>query len=155
MLSMPSLYSCLNDLLTQFARLDIGSTYPTPTSRSQSADTTSSVYPNRPIRPLPKRRLRSRLAPDIAETILYPPAPSTTTPLFYFPYSYADPGYARAAQTSQQCVAQGGHEHRHQEDNLDSDEEEDGGLARRHQSANNLSASNGLRTCNGGSQPHQ
>jgi hypothetical protein len=153
---MPPLYTCLNDLLTQFARLNIGSTYPASTSRSQSADTTSSVYPNRPIRPLPKRRLRSRLAPDIAESILYPPAPSTTTPLFYFPYSYADPGYARAAQTSQQCVARDGHEHRHQEDNLDSDEEEDGGgLARRHQSANNLSTSNGLRTCNGGSQQHQ
>ncbi|KAI9732945.1 MAG: hypothetical protein M1818_007378 [Claussenomyces sp. TS43310] len=47
----------------------------------------SSVYPDRPIRPLPKRRLRERLSPDVAESIKYPPAPPTTTPLFYYPYS--------------------------------------------------------------------
>ncbi|KAI9777050.1 MAG: hypothetical protein M1839_009101 [Geoglossum umbratile] len=81
--------------------------------------------------------------------------PSTTTPLFYFPYSYADPGYARTAQTSQQCVAQDGHEHLHQEDDLDSDEEEDGCLARRHQSVNNLSASNATRVCPRNVQQHQ
>jgi hypothetical protein len=145
---------CLDDLLTQFARLQVGSTYPAPAPRSQSADTTSSVYPNRPIRPLPKRRLRSRLAPDVADSILYPPAPSTTTPLFYFPYSYADPGYAKSTQASQQCIAQDGHEHRHQEDDLDS-EEEDRGLARRHQSAHSLFASSTPHTCRGSVQSHQ
>ena len=44
-------------------------------------------YPDRPIRPLPKRRLRERLSPDVAESIKYPPAPKTTTPLFYYPYN--------------------------------------------------------------------
>ncbi|KAH0558827.1 hypothetical protein GP486_004533 [Trichoglossum hirsutum] len=146
--------SCFGDLLTQFARLQVGSTYPAPAPRSQSADTTSSVYPNRPIRPLPKRRLRSRLAPDVADSILYPPAPSTSTPLFYFPYSYADPSFAKSTQASQQCIAQDGHERRHQEDDLDS-EEEDGGLARRHQSAHNLFASSTPHTCRGNAQPHQ
>jgi len=47
----------------------------------------SSPYPERPIRPLPKRRLRERLSPDVAETIKYPPTPKTTTPLFYHPYN--------------------------------------------------------------------
>jgi hypothetical protein len=46
-----------------------------------------SPYPDRPIRPLPKRRLRERLSPDVAESIKYPPAPKTTTPLFYHPYN--------------------------------------------------------------------
>lgn len=48
---------------------------------------TISPYPDRPIRPLPKRRLRERLSPDVAESIKYPPAPKTTTPLFYHPYN--------------------------------------------------------------------
>lgn len=47
----------------------------------------SSPYPERPIRPLPKRRLRERLSPDVAESIKYPPAPKITTPLFYHPYN--------------------------------------------------------------------
>lgn len=52
----------------------------------------SSVYPDRPIRPLPKRRLRERLSPDVAEAIEYPPAPKTTTPLFYYPYGLKEEG---------------------------------------------------------------
>lgn len=52
-----------------------------------SPETMSPVYPDRPIRPLPKRRLRERLSSDVAESIKYPPAPPTTTPLFYYPYS--------------------------------------------------------------------
>ena len=51
-----------------------------------SPDATS-PYPDRPIRPLPKRRLRERLSPDVAESIKYPPTPKTTTPLFYHPYN--------------------------------------------------------------------
>ncbi|KAK0105115.1 hypothetical protein ONS95_004523 [Cadophora gregata] len=54
-----------------------------------SPDATS-PYPDRPIRPLPKRRLRERLSPDVAETIKYPPTPKTTTPLFYHPYNPRD-----------------------------------------------------------------
>lgn len=53
-------------------------------------DTTSSVYPDRPIRPLPKRPLRARLSQEAADSILYPPAPPSTSPLFYFPYENAD-----------------------------------------------------------------
>jgi hypothetical protein len=56
-------------------------------SEDMSSETMSPTYPGRPIKPLPKRRLRERLSPEAVETIKYPPAPSTTTPLFYYPYS--------------------------------------------------------------------
>jgi hypothetical protein len=59
-----------------------------PSPSSPSLDTSSPIYPDRPIRPLPKRRLRSRLSDDVAESILYPSAAPATTPLFYFPYTY-------------------------------------------------------------------
>ncbi|PLB45896.1 hypothetical protein P170DRAFT_429073 [Aspergillus steynii IBT 23096] len=54
-------------------------------------DTPSPVYPDRLIRPLPKRTLRSRLSSDAADTILYPPTPPATQ-LFYG--SGADSGEA-------------------------------------------------------------
>lgn len=49
-----------------------------------SADTVTNPFPERPIRPLPKRRLRERLSPDVADAIEYPPLPSSTTPLFSY-----------------------------------------------------------------------
>lgn len=55
-----------------------------------SADTVSSSHPDRPIRPLPKRRLRERLSPEVADSIQYPPTPQNTTPLFYYTYSTRD-----------------------------------------------------------------
>ncbi|KAF5644274.1 uncharacterized protein FTJAE_2793 [Fusarium tjaetaba] len=48
-------------------------------------DTVSSQFPDRPIRPLPKRRLREKLSPGTVETIAYPPSTQETTPLFYYP----------------------------------------------------------------------
>ncbi|TVY65537.1 hypothetical protein LSUE1_G007431 [Lachnellula suecica] len=54
-------------------------------SRDMSPDAIS-PYSERPIRPLPKRRLRERLSLDAAESIKYPPTPKSTTPLFY-PYN--------------------------------------------------------------------
>ncbi|KAI1195871.1 hypothetical protein F5X97DRAFT_229296 [Nemania serpens] len=52
-----------------------------------SPESSTSTFPDRPIRPLPKRRLRERLSPDVAESIKYPPAPQTSTPLFVYPYN--------------------------------------------------------------------
>ncbi|KAL7621373.1 hypothetical protein AAE478_008694 [Parahypoxylon ruwenzoriense] len=52
-----------------------------------SPESSSSIFPDRPIRPLPKRRLRERLSPDVADSIQYPPAPQTTAPLFVYPYN--------------------------------------------------------------------
>ncbi|KAJ4140042.1 hypothetical protein NW768_001394 [Fusarium equiseti] len=58
-----------------------------------SPDTASSLFPDRPIRPLPKRRLREKLLPEIAETIKYPPSTHEATPLFYYPtYTLKDEG---------------------------------------------------------------
>ncbi|KAL3473939.1 hypothetical protein BJX99DRAFT_232693 [Aspergillus californicus] len=49
---------------------------------NSAPDTPSPVYPDRLIRPLPKRTLRSRLTSETADSILYPPAPEATQ-LFY------------------------------------------------------------------------
>lgn len=49
---------------------------------NSAVDTPSPVYPDRLIRPLPKRTLRSRLSSDAADSIFYPPAPPATQ-LFY------------------------------------------------------------------------
>jgi hypothetical protein len=57
------------------------------THENMSPESSSSLFPDRPIRPLPKRRLRERLSPDVADSIKYPPAPQTSTPLFVYPYN--------------------------------------------------------------------
>ena len=53
-------------------------------------DTVSTIFPNRPIRPLPKRRLRERLSPDEADSIEYPPAPASAPSFLLYPYSSKD-----------------------------------------------------------------
>jgi len=55
-----------------------------------SADTAPALFADRPIRPLPKRRLRERLSPEVAESIQYPPAPRIVPPLFQYPYTLRD-----------------------------------------------------------------
>lgn len=52
-----------------------------------SADSVPTQFADRPIRPLPKRRLRERLSPEVAESIQYPPAPQALVPLFPYPYT--------------------------------------------------------------------
>ncbi|EER27838.1 hypothetical protein D8B26_006049 [Coccidioides posadasii str. Silveira] len=53
---------------------------------TSAPDTPSPVFPDRLIRPLPKRPIRSRISPEVAESILYPPAPPATQ-LFYGAYA--------------------------------------------------------------------
>ncbi|KAI3320893.1 hypothetical protein HD806DRAFT_505262 [Xylariaceae sp. AK1471] len=60
------------------------------THENMSPESISSLFPDRPIRPLPKRRLRERLSPDVADSIKYPPAPQSSTPLFVYPYNSRD-----------------------------------------------------------------
>ncbi|KAH6894182.1 hypothetical protein B0T10DRAFT_456428 [Thelonectria olida] len=56
-----------------------------------SPDTVSSLFPDRPIRPLPKRRLRDQLSPEVADTIKCPTSSHENAPLFYYPpYSVKD-----------------------------------------------------------------
>ena len=59
------------------------SVYSPPSSAGFNSEHTSPIYPDRPIRPLPKKPLRSRLSPEMADSILYPPAPPTSRPAFY------------------------------------------------------------------------
>ncbi|CCX32356.1 Similar to hypothetical protein [Tuber melanosporum Mel28]; acc. no. XP_002835335 [Pyronema omphalodes CBS 100304] len=53
---------------------------------SAALDTNYSSVSSRPIRPLPKRRLRSRLSED-ADAALFTAPPTPPAPLFYFPYN--------------------------------------------------------------------
>ncbi|CAI6341090.1 unnamed protein product [Periconia digitata] len=55
-----------------------------------SPDTASPMYPDRPIRPMPKRRLRDRMSPEQAEHIAFPPHPPSSGPLFNFPYASSE-----------------------------------------------------------------
>ena len=50
------------------------------------SDAVSSVYPDRPIRPLPKRRIRSRLSSEAANSILHSSPSAPTERLFQVPY---------------------------------------------------------------------
>ncbi|KAH7115834.1 hypothetical protein B0J11DRAFT_111854 [Dendryphion nanum] len=89
-----------------------------------SPDTASSMYPERPIRPLPKRRLRTRLSPEQAHTITYPPAPPSSGPLFSFPYPDSRGG-ARVGQRrgdSDHHACHCGHNHSEVESEEDEDE---------------------------------
>lgn len=47
----------------------------------------SPIFPERAIRPLPKNRLRSKLSPEQVGSIVYPPEPAISSPLFSFPYT--------------------------------------------------------------------
>ena len=84
---------CIFDLsgkrLTQFLfPIFPGATYSPPSPLEiHYSDTTSSIYPDRPIRPLPKRRLRSRLSSEVVDSILYPPVSTLSKPLFQLPYN--------------------------------------------------------------------
>lgn len=56
-----------------------------------SPDTVSSLFPERPIRPLPKRKLREKLSAGAIQTIEYPLSAVDDIPLFYYP-TYATGG---------------------------------------------------------------
>ncbi|KAL5120740.1 hypothetical protein ACEQ8H_001220 [Pleosporales sp. CAS-2024a] len=88
-----------------------------------SPDTASAMYPERPIRPLPRRSLRARLSPEQAETIVYPDHPPSTGPLFNYPYTAAEHG-SRALRTgeSDHHACHCGHTHSEVESEEDDDE---------------------------------
>ncbi|XP_044721607.1 uncharacterized protein HRG_04522 [Hirsutella rhossiliensis] len=66
-----------------------------------SPDTVSALFPDRPIRPLPKRRLRERLSPEVAHSIKYPPSTHDTVPLFYYPpYTVKEGGDSVATESA-------------------------------------------------------
>ncbi|KAG8625397.1 hypothetical protein KVT40_007148 [Elsinoe batatas] len=70
--------------------------WPRRSSVTRSPDTVSPLWPDRPIRPLPRNRLRSQLSPEQADSIVYPPVPTQSSPLFSFPYSVSEGQEARS-----------------------------------------------------------
>lgn len=62
------------------------SAYSTPSPGNHLSEISSPTYPDRPIRPLPKRRLRSRLSPVTAESHQYPEPSGPSKPLFSLPF---------------------------------------------------------------------
>lgn len=154
--------------LTHLFPTSTGSAYSPPSPAAQSPDTTSPVYPDRPIRPLPRRRLRSRLSPEYADSIKYPPPPNATKPLFYLPYNEPTPfsngsplsgEYAEIdealAQAEQACKMDNTQSYHFKGNELDSEEEEVAGTTsiRRYQELRQVKASTPLRNYpNGPSQ---
>lgn len=91
-----------------------------------SPESVSSLFPQRPIRPLPKRRLRERLSPEVADSIEYPPASQNSTPLFYYPNIVHDETSSGAGALNGMSRGGGGYEDGPKGNmvNGDSDEEE-------------------------------
>ncbi|KAI4094357.1 MAG: hypothetical protein LQ344_002257 [Seirophora lacunosa] len=67
--------------------ISMESAYSTPSPVGHSSDPTSPIHPDRPIHPLPRRRLRSRVSPETAESILHATAPTSAKPLFSLPFN--------------------------------------------------------------------
>ncbi|KAF2139003.1 uncharacterized protein K452DRAFT_360748 [Aplosporella prunicola CBS 121167] len=96
--------------------------------RHSSPDTVSPLYPDRPIRPLPKRRLRARLSPEQAESMTYPSPPVSSPPVFDFPYTHSDkasgvPTRQQRSEREHKCSCGADHS------DPESEEEEDERLA--------------------------
>lgn len=81
-----------------------------------SPDITSPVYPDRVIRPLPKRSLRSRLSEEAAEAIPFPPNPPSTSLPTYNQYiengEYLNENKVHVQHNGHVC----GHDHDHEDD---------------------------------------
>ncbi|KAI1141084.1 hypothetical protein F5Y05DRAFT_376347 [Hypoxylon sp. FL0543] len=97
-------------------------------SENMSPESSSPLFPDRPIRPLPKRRLRERLSPDVADSIQYPPAPQTTAPLFVYPYNpkeeLASLGAGPLGATHRENVAELGQEATPRRNGLDAERDD-------------------------------
>jgi hypothetical protein len=95
-----------------------------------SSNTTSPMHPHRPIKPLPKRRLRARLSPEQVQSIVYPPVPQSATPLFSFPHSPAESRASLRAERrrgeSDQHACHCGGQHHGEAESEDDDEHERG-----------------------------
>lgn len=99
---------------------------------SSAPDTPSPIYPDRLIRPLPKRPIRSRLSPEAAESILLPPAPPVNQ-LFYGAYTTNGGVHSSKVFTHQNDyrLDPGIERDHHYDDGVDSGEDEDAEIIRR------------------------
>ncbi|EME44916.1 hypothetical protein DOTSEDRAFT_70828 [Dothistroma septosporum NZE10] len=84
-------------------------------SAARSPDTASPIYPERAIRPLPRNRLKSKLSPEQASTIQFPPEPAPISPTLSF-------NLPEASAPSQHRRLTNGHSyHEHDPDDEDYD----------------------------------
>lgn len=115
------LFSVLSTILTSLSPF-AGYEWNRSSPLRSSPDTSSSIYPDRPIRPLPRRSLRARLSPEQAQGIEFPDHPPSTGPLFNFPYSASERG-SRSLRTGENDhhACHCGHTH----SEVESEEEED------------------------------
>lgn len=144
--------------------MPLGSPYSPSSTAGHLTDTISPIYPDRPIRPLPKRRLRSRLTPEVANSILFPKASRSSKPPFHLPFTEPlSPGTENAnvngnrlnsifeldhkLAASRARDAKNGY--RFKGNDLDSDDEDGIGIIRRYQQQRQA-APNLLRTLSNG-----
>ena len=129
-------------------------TFTASLAADRRSGTISAIYPDRPIHPLPKRRLRSRLSVETAESISCPPAPTPKKPLFGIPF-HSTNGYSndtgvdginnklgsKAFQGQQFGRIDGQNGYRFRGTELDSGEDEEDGAIRRYQERSQKSQS--------------
>lgn len=82
-------------------------------SAARSPDTASPIYPERAIRPLPNRRLKSRLSPEQQSSIIYPPDPPPMSPTLNF---HVQENGARGGTTNGGLEHEYEHDHGHDHD---------------------------------------
>ncbi|KAG8525867.1 uncharacterized protein KY384_000627 [Bacidia gigantensis] len=70
------------------------------------SDAASTTFPDRPIRPLPRRRIRSKISPELAESILHSSPSEPTEKLFQIPYFEASTQNGRSTSQSSSLEAQ-------------------------------------------------
>ncbi|KAL8770002.1 MAG: hypothetical protein Q9209_004249 [Squamulea sp. 1 TL-2023] len=128
--------------------------YSSPSLSGHFSETSSPIYHDRPIHPLPKRRLRSRISSETAESILYSSTLTPSKPLFSIPFNEPGPSVDGSpaeplrdgifSPTSPgQSLGQGKNSYQFRGSDPDSDEEDSNGLTRRYQSEPNGSLSQG------------
>ena len=118
---------------------------PATSSSTTMSPTMSPNYPDRPIKPLPKRSLKDRLSSEAADAIAYPPVPPTANAPFYIPRSNssaqrngsttntASRGVDNAIQQNQNHVENEKGAYQFRGNELASEDEDDTGIVRRYQ----------------------
>lgn len=122
------------------------SAYSPPFLAGRYSDTTSPIYPDRPIRPLPKRRLRARRSLELVDSVLSQPPQNASKPLFYLPFgesmAYSNGTTAvggleeadrSSGQTPQACNWDKMNGYQFKGNDLESDDEDGVGILRRYQ----------------------
>lgn len=100
-------------------------------SGSRSPDTISPVFPERAIRPLPRARLLSRLSPEQASNIVFPPDPPPISPTLNLAPPGQVNGSTQQARVTSGDVAHGHYLHHHPQSQPQQQKQSQQHLARR------------------------